>query len=275
MKWIRLLRPLEILQVWFIGVFACAVIGAPPTAPTATYLLVLLFHIAGTYFLNDYFDWSDDRLNPRRTTFLERPVILCVSGAALMVVSSALAFSLNYEVGLIFLMLNLLGLNYSMPPLRLKARQPNPMLIHAICGAFYFATALQALLILPQLSHILYAIFWAIILASGSLYNEVLDHEPDKTSGIITLGQKLSFPRAKEAISLVHGIALCVFILAVYSDRLMVSFFLGLLFLVFYLKFILGSSAASTPESYRAIYRWLFAALTLVTCAEALIRFSQ
>lgn len=270
MKWASLLRPLEILQVWYIGVFACIVVGATPSPEAGLYLLTLLLHISGTYFLNDYFDWESDRANPRRRTFIKRPFILLISGSGAMLLSSGLAFKMSVEVGTIFIGLNFLGLAYSVPPLRLKARRPFPILVHAICGAFYFGTALLALKIVPQATDSLYAIFWAVVLASGSLFNEVLDARADQESGIQTLGQNIEFSRAKLILTIVHGCALVVFILAQMVEGFYFSLGAGILFFGLYLKLVF-STASATPEQYRKVYRWIFALLTLVPCAESLL----
>jgi 4-hydroxybenzoate polyprenyltransferase len=214
------LRPMLHLPVWTILLLGYSA-NLIPIHYSTTLLLVL---VSGTglfgavFLINQIYDIESDRINDK-IHFLPKGIISIktawVMTIALNLVSLAIAFTLSMVTGFVALLIVMLGIAYSVPPIVLKNRSWLAILANALGhGTLVYLLgyvvaggdlSLGALRSLPY--------FFAV----GAVYigTTLPDIDGDKSTGKITLGVKLGL---KKAILLLF---------ALYLAALVVSLFVG------------------------------------------------
>jgi 4-hydroxybenzoate polyprenyltransferase len=260
-------RVFEIGQIAFIA--WVGVLFAAPVSETI-YLLWLAAigcQIACAYYLNDFFDWMADADNPRKPTPLPRAAL-----GHLIIATAALSILLASAVGPVAIMFvtisHMAGILYSCPPFRWKEVKGAPLAGHAFMGFIYSLSSTMLGHSTATMVDIMWALFWAAVLASASLSNEVVDADTDRRAGIVTLGNTWPTTHTRWVLLALHLSALAalgILHIVLGSYITVAAGALGALMLtiVFITPHWYGS-----PLRYRLTYRIIFAAIMLVTVAE-------
>ena len=226
--------------------------------------MALIGQISSSFWLNDYVDYEADKLNPRKIQVPNRNVLLVFSVVA-QVMSLIAASLLHTTLFYLILIMLFLSVLYSVPPMQLKKRIMLPFCIHFVMGCLYFMSgAFHQPLTLSSPS-----IFWGLILATGSLINEIVDSKADQSSHIKTLAN--FYPLASWTLLFIcHMSALGILAVSSYQQHLMVSAVCCNLSLLFYLK-LFKDRLKTSRESFRQSVRLLFITLIILFAVERTI----
>ena len=147
-------------------------------------------YLGFSFAINDSFDADEDRLNqsknnPVASGEVEKTSAIVFS-SSLALVGIALSVWFGPIVFIFYLILILLSLSYSAPPLRLKSRYPFDILSHGL----YFGSFILLLPILIfgslnlELLLLSISVFW--LSATIELHNHIRDYESDLKAGLRT-----------------------------------------------------------------------------------------
>ena len=166
--------------------------------------------------VNDYFDRDVDRINePNRPTAanLLSPRTIFIVAAVLAAAALAIAFALGRTVGYLALAGMILALNYSVPPVRLKAR--NGWLANAACAFSYEGFAWMAGAAAfgkVSLGTVVLAVVFSLGAHGLMTLNDFKSIEGDRQLGLRSipamLGEKRALLQAVTFINLFQAIAL-------------------------------------------------------------------
>jgi 4-hydroxybenzoate polyprenyltransferase len=216
LDYIFILRPMLHLPVWTI-----AILGFYRASSTNSGLLPVLFlgsGLAGAVFiLNQIYDIESDRLNDK-IFFLPRQIIKLGSAWLMVIVlnmvSIILAFYISLSVGVVALVIIMLGVFYSVPPLSLKNKTWWAVIANGIGhGTLVFLLGFCAAggSFLPGIIKSLPYFFSVAAVYIGTTLPDI---EGDKQTSKLTLGSVYSEKRAKHTmmafyiLSLISGFAL-------------------------------------------------------------------
>lgn len=226
--------------------------------------------IASAFWLNDFFDFQDDQINPRKIRHESRTLLLILALGALTA-SLISGFFVSTGLFLTALTIGISSALYSVPFIRLKSRIFIPLILHFFMGVVFFQSAAHLGEFNWNNEVILMGIFWGLILSSGSLGNELVDHEVDKRMMIRTIAN--SYPlKAKMMIMIIQALALLILVLNMIHLGLSVSLlFSGLVGMtVIFLQ--LKNTQEIQAGQFRKLYRLIFAAIIVVFHLELALR---
>lgn len=155
----------------------------------------------GTVIYDDYFDQEIDSENPRKNSMPfqkvpARPIVIMGSATVLFLLSLFLAVLVSVQFFVCSVIVVVLSVVYSAPPIRLKARggldlATNMLGFGVLCSLAGYAA---------ETSLVNYPWLWLIpmVLGTGSLYvlTTVADMEADERSDVRTVAVKLGFDNA-------------------------------------------------------------------------------
>lgn len=253
----------EIIQIFGISVsLLFFMVNFPDNKVLFYWGLCLLSSIASAFWLNDYFDFQDDQINPRKIRHESRNQILVLALCSLMF-SLITACLVSTGLLLTALAIGISSILYSVPFIRLKSRLFVPLVLHFFMGVIFFQSATHAGVVHWSNDVIIMGIFWGLILSSGSLGNELVDHEVDKRMQIKTIAN--SYPaRAQTLIVFIQGLALMLLLLNMLLLELSISFLFTLSLgggLVFLRR---KNPRRFHAGQFRKLYRMIFAAIIIV-----------
>ncbi|MEW5923955.1 MAG: UbiA family prenyltransferase [Candidatus Zixiibacteriota bacterium] len=189
-------RPMLLMPVWSIYLLAFRLrypFQAWEDANTLA-LVGLTLAAAGAYYINQIFDYESDRIN-NKIGFLQHEIIsrnqMIAAFLSVSLVAVIITLFSSIFAAFIVLLINLLGLAYSAPPLKLKDRPLGGLLTNA--GGFGVLVPLVAMSDLDADIHLVYIIiYFSLIVAAGYLLTIIPDRKGDTVTGKTTLAAELS-----------------------------------------------------------------------------------
>lgn len=267
-KFFSLYRFPEIIQIFGISVSMLFFMTELPGIFTLILWSVsILSSISSAFWLNDYFDFQDDLHNPRKIRHESRRKLLIMSCVSLGI---SLVTGLIVSRGLFFtgIATGIISILYSTPFIRLKSRLFFPFILHFLMGIVFFQSAIHTWWINVDTEIVLMGIFWGLILSSGSLGNELVDHEVDKRMNIITIAN--AFPtRARTFMLIVLGASLVTLL----TNMILMELIFSVIFCVlisFSAIYFKGKSL--DPGQFRRAYRIGFVSIIIVFHLEMALR---
>ena len=261
-------RILEIIQVFGISVsLFFFTLNIPEMSEAVVWSAAMLSSIASAFWLNDYCDFTDDLHNPRKIRYYSRKRLLIF-----MVLAMVLSFtcSLFISMGLFYIVTvtALVSALYSLPRVRLKSRLYLPFLVHFFMGIIFFLSASQIVEVYFGRELLLMTFFWGLILASGSLGNELVDLEVDRRNQIATIAN--TFP-ARARLLMLFVLSLAFFILIINMILLELRYSLTCSVLVA-VAFSFFKGPSQEALRFRKLYRYFFVTIILIFHLELLLR---
>jgi 4-hydroxybenzoate polyprenyltransferase len=190
-------RPMLLLPVWSIFIVTrCLVYPGQSYGINELSVLIgesLLF--AGAYYLNQITDYESDLIN-KKLGFLQRGYITKREMMYYFVVTSVagltIGFLVSIYIGLIFLVILILGIIYSVPPLRLKDRPIGGFLANVIAYGVLVPLTVEAepVGLLPVSRYP--AVFFFLTVGAVYLLTIIPDREGDFKTGKKTPAKFLS-----------------------------------------------------------------------------------
>ena len=189
-------RPMLLMPVWSIYLLAFRLrypFQAWEDANTLA-LVGLTLVSAGAYYINQIFDYESDRIN-NKIGFLQYDIIskneMIAAYLSVSLIAVIVTFFSSIFTAVMTLIICLLGLAYSAPPLKLKDRPLGGLLTNA--GGFGVLIPLAAMSDLEADIHLVYIIFYfSLIVAAGYLLTIIPDRKGDVVTGKSTLAAQLS-----------------------------------------------------------------------------------
>ena len=189
--------------------------------PLIVFIISTFFIMSFTFSINNYFDISTDKENPRRKNInaIATGKISKKIGIFLIIIFAIISLIVTilykYEVFLFCTFLLFLGWAYSAPPLRTKGIPVLDVIWHFIG---FFSYVIWGSLIAGSIGTInfLFAISIGIWSSVGQIGNHINDYSFDKESGTKTFAVWIGLNRAKTSIAiltLIHLIFLIPLVL--------------------------------------------------------------
>ncbi len=185
-------RPICILPVWSVYlIMQKFYYGARPSGYETFFILVgLSLMTAGVYFINQIYDFEGDRINDK-VGFLQRRFIkrteMTAAYIAVSFIPIAAAFIYNYQTGILFLILVILGYCYSAPPFRFKDRPLAGLLTNGVGYGLLVPLAIPGLLASLKIEYFYMVLFFFLMLSAGYLLTTIPDREGDRAVGKKTI----------------------------------------------------------------------------------------
>lgn len=267
MSFILRYRILEIFQCLWISLSSLLFVKEIPEIQTLVVWFSALFLATGSAFwLNDYFDFQSDLDNPRkiRHTSAEKLRILAMVSLFL---SLALSFFISFKFFIYIAFIGIASALYSTPWLHLKSRLFFPVYLHFLLGILYFRNVDALTSFQDSQSSFLMSFFWALILAVGSLGNEMVDESADKKSQIDTIAVR--FPGLSFYLILGAEI-LSLFVLSYLAHTLNQKFSFWTI-VILGTVFVVGTvyrNLSKSPGKFRRFYRVTFITIISIFCLE-------
>lgn len=215
--------------------------------------LAMLSAIASAFWINDYFDFEDDRSNFRKAHAVSKHAVL-VPGLLSLLLSLGLAPLVSVSLLRTVALVALASFLYSAPIFRLKSRIFAPVIVHFFMGVVFFQSASALTGLSWTGEEVLMAIFWGIILGTGSLGNELVDQAVDERTRIKTVAN--TYPGLIRKIILGFlGLAFLVFVLLMVIEGLAATLILSTIVAAVYGMQYLNKSSGWSQEDYRRHYR--------------------
>lgn len=260
-------RILEIFQCLWISLSALLFVKEIPETKNLLIWFVSLFLATGSAFwLNDYFDFKRDQENPRKfrhTSEMNLRILALTS----LILSLILSLFISVQFFAYISIIGLASALYSTPWLHLKSRLFFPVYVHFLLGILFFRNIDALVAFEDNQSAFLMSFFWALILAVGSLGNEMVDETADKTSRIDTIAVR--YPGMSFYLILSAEV-LSLFVLAYLSHNLNQKFSVQAI-IVLGAIFVIGTvyrKLSQSPEKFRVFYRIVFITIILIFCIE-------
>ena len=191
-----------------------------------TYVLIPLGFVL--YGVNDIFDVEEDRLNPRKGTFLfgslgrrEQLAALRWQIVALQIpFVAAFLLWIGAQVLLWFAVLLVAVMLYNAPPIQSKARPPFDVLMQAsYLLVFVLSSWLNGVPQLPWQTFV----FGALFAMHSHLFGEVMDIVPDRESGRTTTAVRIGAVRTKLVIAVFLSVEVAL-VTRYFHDRVIAGF---------------------------------------------------
>lgn len=261
----------EIIQVFGICVSMLFFVNQVPDIMTGIlWAVAMLASIASAFWLNDYFDFDDDKGNLRKDLHRTKKMVLVPAVGAFIgsMVCSALVSRGVFATA--FLIAIASGL-YSSPVLRLKSKIFFPFLIHFFMGIVFFQSAATITDFMWTTDAKLMGLFWALVLGTGSLGNELVDQSVDASSKIKTVAN--TYPSLiRKIIFGTLTFALVVLMADMVYLGLRISQLMSMGLGGLYLGLYVTKSKTMPPATFRKFYRIIFVVMILAFHAEKYFR---
>lgn len=267
MNFILQYRILEIFQCLWISLSSLLFIEQIPETQSLVIWFVSLFLATGSAFwLNDYYDFKSDLSNPRKVRHHSEKKLKLLAFTSL-ILSLILSVLISFQFLMYIAFIGIASALYSSPWLHLKSRLFFPVYLHFLLGILFFRNIDALATFEDTQSSFLMSFFWALILAVGSLGNEMVDEVSDKKSRIDTIAVRypgLSF------YLILGAEVLSLIVLSFLSLTLNMNFSFWSIVLLGSI-FILGAvlrKLSQNPEKFRGFYRVIFIMIILIFCLE-------
>ena len=204
-------RPVLMPPVWTILILSAApalfsVQALSPVSARVWVGLALCFFLyGGVYIINQVFDIESDRLN-KKLYFLPQGIFTVRSAVLQYVLFTAVALGGGWFMGRAWFLTTLavvvLGVLYSLPPVRLKDRPIGSLLANAVGHGtlvYYLGWALTDSSSIPPSGG---SVSYALAVAGVYLLTTIPDREGDRISGKMTLSARFG-PRTAATVALV------------------------------------------------------------------------
>ena len=200
----RIFRISEWRGYYGIFIYSFLVSGTIMSIRFLIFNILFFIYMSSIYLANNIYDRDGDRINPNKMNknplaLVENPSIF----KKLLIIELVVAFILGYMLlspvnYLIYISSLLLGLFYSIPPLRLKERYMLDLLSHAVFfGIGLILIPLDIPTILTNIILIMFVGVYSIIL---ELRNEIEDYEYDKEIGYKTTIVRIGYNKGKNIL---------------------------------------------------------------------------
>ena len=230
--WLALLRSEWSALIWTLAVASNVLVGSAFSPPLFRFLFVVVgayLITISTYVANERFDMKEDAINqPRRPLPSGRatPGDAVLLSAASAVIALYLAYMVNAMTLLLFSVSMALGLLYSLPGVRAKAKFPHKLLI-SWAGGFLAGMAggaaindLSPLILLLSLS-------WGTLVVVSVAVGDMADVRGDAANGIRTLPIVMGPAKAMKVIASLPVLYMLFISLAGIMDRSTPFFLFG------------------------------------------------
>ncbi len=184
-------RPMLHLPVWSIFLITHEYIypNQKPGRESLIILAALSINIAGTYYLNQIYDYESDLIN-KKLGFLQSGKItrreMFIAYFMSLAISTAAAFAVNVETGLVFLLISVLGHLYSCPPMRLKDRPFWGLFSNSIAYGLMIPLTFPDFPQLLKGKGVYLPVYFFLAVSAAYLLTIIPDREGDIKSGKIT-----------------------------------------------------------------------------------------
>lgn len=229
-EYIKFIRPLNWRAYLLMGIFGLLILKfIPPIKSLLWFLLSLMFYLAFSFSINNYFDVEEDKhdkksknpLAKNKINFLEARIIIIISAILAVLFSSLLG--LNATIYMLLMLL--LSALYSAKPFKLKGR----FLLDIISHSLFFGVMI---FLYPSIAFNFNlgktAIFLSILIAYISieleLRNHYEDYEHDKKAGLKTTVVKLGKQNTEKTIifmNLLYPLLFLSFWFILFGSKLM------------------------------------------------------
>lgn len=149
----------------------------------------------GAYFINQIYDFETDRIN-KKLGFLQQGLINKNEMMAAFIVASIFppiaGFAVDIKIGLIMMVMVLLGIAYSVPPIRLKDRPLGGLMANAIAYGALVPLSVPGFMDSADISRIFIVICFFMMVAAGYLLTVIPDRQGDRKSEKSTLAIRWS-----------------------------------------------------------------------------------
>lgn len=258
----------EIIQVFGISVsLFFFTLSLPAPSVFLLWSLSILAAIASAFWLNDYCDFEDDLNNPRKIRHHSKRALLVAATIALGV-SLVSAIAISQGLFLTVVVTGIISVLYSVPLIRLKSRIFLPFTLHLLMGIIFFQSGAHAIEIHNSTEICLMAIFWGLILASGSLGNELVDQDVDRKMNIATIAN--TYP-ARARLFMITVLATSFVVLL--ANMILMELSFSLLVSIFFAAIVMFSKRTSLNASeFRKMYRIIFVTIIVIFHLEIAYR---
>ena len=141
--------------------------------------------------LNDFFDVEIDEISKKCNPILQgiRKRYYCLSGVSLFLIVMTMAFILNYQVSLIMFTFFLLGIIYSVPPVRLKRFPIISTFILSVAVILAISSGYSIIFFEETFEKIPVSLIFALLsgITIGFSVKDISHIEGDRKNGVITL----------------------------------------------------------------------------------------
>jgi len=188
-------RPMLHLPIWSIFLVSHQYLHGEFSWRTFLVLGGLSLIGSGAYYINQVYDYESDRLN-RKLGFLQKGLLgrreLQIAGLVLSLAALIIGAMLSITTLIVFVLLFVGALGYSMPPLRLKDRPLAGLLVNAVGYGILVPSAVPGLLTHLDRMDVLLAAYFFITVTAGFLLTVIPDREGDAGTGKRTVATLLS-----------------------------------------------------------------------------------
>ena len=196
-SWLRLLDGLPCMAPGLAGFVFHRNDCLRDSTPALIYAACLFFTVIAAFSFNNLCDWELDRVNPHKEAdrLPSRAPLAAALGAA--VLGSAVGLP-HLPAGAAWLLaaVEAACIAYSAPPLKVKSRPPLASVVHLMAGGGLYASGVLAARGRFAGTDLALCLFFALIVASAGLNNEIIDAETDRSFGLTTLAADLGVPRS-------------------------------------------------------------------------------
>ncbi len=189
-------RPMLLLPVWAIFLITKDYISYHGQLGKETLLALAGVTLAGagSYFINQVYDYKSDLIN-QKIGFLQKGMIGLPAMKIAFVITSLIGIAAGFFsqiiIGTVCILLALLGYFYSAPPLRLKDRPVAGLIANAAGYGILLPLSVPDFVLYFSFEKILLVIYFVSAVASGYILTVIPDREGDEKSGKITLAALL------------------------------------------------------------------------------------
>jgi len=220
---LKALRSSEVLLMTGFSMIGTLYTGSWPWTAPWTFLMCFftaLMFVYSIYALNSFADHEEDGNSDRLrfTTNISSSkyrLLFAVSSAVFWVGAwSGSLWSLVAGIVAVFL-----WMMYYLPPLRLKSRLWWGTVIHFVAGVFHFHVGYCYFAEIGTGS-IVISSYFGLLLATGHVNHEIIDHQHDSSSGIATSAVRIGTARTQRIRTILSILGLAVVSCLWFSDRL-------------------------------------------------------
>ncbi len=267
MNFILRYRILEIFQCLWISLSSLLFVKEIPELRILVIWFSSLFLATGSAFwVNDYFDFQRDLSNPRKVRHTSEKNLSILAFTSL-VLSLVIATFISIKFFIYIAFIGMASALYSTPWLHLKSRLFFPVYLHFLLGILFFRNIDAITAFEDTQSSFLMSFFWALILAVGSLGNEMVDENADKKSKIDTIAVRypgLSFYLILGA----EILSLVVLSYLAHTLNQKISFWTIILLGTIFVLGTVYRNLSKNPDKFRGFYRVIFITIISIFCLE-------
>lgn len=265
---VKALRSSEVLLMTGFSMVGTLFSGVMPwVAPLdhLTCFAITLIFVYTIYALNSFADHSEDRASERLrfTTLIsaKRYLLLFALLGTTFSISGWFLSKWSLVAGIVAI---LLWMMYYLPPLRLKSKLWWGTVIHFVAGVFHFHVGYCYFAEIGTGS-IVISSYFGLLLATGHVNHEIIDHQHDSSSGIATSAVRIGTARTQRIRTMLSILGLAVVSCLWFSDWLTNSEFVP--FAVASTIMAVASMVVKDekPDLFQKVTRWSFLTAGIVS----------